>query len=178
VNTFASLVLLDDLSGPYVRFYSIQIEGKDRPEAIDFLERHKKDKGLTKKLQNLLLWLERIAVDYGALPDLFREEDKALALPPSPKGLKKLRGRYFETYIESNNLRLYVIRMNEHVVILLNGGVKTTEKAKDCPIVSPFFRQAQKIGDAIDEAQASREIIYNADKTDIIFDPTFELSIL
>jgi hypothetical protein len=110
----------------------------------------------------------------GAKAEFFRNERQALALPPSNDHRKRL-GRHLNiTYRDQNRLRLYLIRLNEHVVILLNGGEKTSRLPKDCPNVRVHFLRAQQIAMAIDDALNSGFIKYTKDKTDILFDHDFE----
>lgn len=68
----------------------------------------------------------------GAVFDLFRQERLCVALPP--------KGKYLDKAID---LRLYCHWVSRNVVILFNGGVKTANKAQDCPNVSIHFYNAQ-----------------------------------
>ena len=64
----------------------------------------------------------------------------ALALPSKPS--KRIVG--FQVMMDST-LRLYCVKISESVVILCNGGIKTTNKATDCTNVSSNFRLAYLI---------------------------------
>jgi hypothetical protein len=67
--------------------------------------------------------------------------------------------------------------LNEHVVILFNGGIKTTQNAKDCPSVGPYIKQANAIARKIDELIKSGEIQWNKNFTDILFDHKLEIEV-
>lgn len=177
VNKFAKLCPIPQLSGQKARFYSIQIEGKETHEAEDFFERHEGQEHLQEPLNEIWDWIGGIAHDIGALDIMFRHEGKASALPPDNSIRKRWRNRVQVRYQESNRLRLYLIRLNEHVVILLNGGEKTDRDPRKCPNVKQYFIQAQAIAKALDEALDIGDITYNPTKTDIIIQPEFEIQI-
>lgn len=106
---------------------------------------------------------------------MFRHEGKASALPPDNAIRKRWHNRVEVQYQESNSLRLYLIRLNEHIVVLLNGGEKTDRDPKKCPNVKRYFSQAQVVADALDEALNTGNITYNQAKTDIYIQPDFEI---
>lgn len=157
------------------RFYSVQIEGHQTDEVEDFFLRHEQIPRLSEELDEILAWIDGIARSTGALEILFRAERKASALPPDNHQRKRLRSRFQIQYQEANRLRLYLIRLNERVVILLNGGEKTDRDPEKCPNVRHHFRQAQRIAEALDDAISNGDIRYNPTKTDIIVPPNFEL---
>jgi hypothetical protein len=177
VNKFANICAVPQLSGSKTRFYSIHFEGKDTDETEDFFLRHEEAAHLTEEMDEILAWIDGIANDTGALENLFRQERKASALPPENPVRRRQKKRFHIQFQEVNRLRLYLIRLNDAVVILLNGGEKTTRNPEDCPNVRHYFRQAQLIADAIDEALDNKDIIYNERKNDIIIQPEFEIQI-
>jgi hypothetical protein len=108
----------------------------------------------------------------GAELRLFRFEDLAHALPPKVKDAHNLLDIEI---IEHSQLRLYCIRLTNEVVILLNGGVKTTNTAQDCPNVKHHFRFAQAVAKAIDDLMkegvieiVDKEIINLTEEEEII----------
>ncbi len=167
MNTFANLFELKALGGRKTRFYTVQFEDKPDNEFEDFLLRHENQEDLKQQLDELVAWLDEIAARRGALHWLFRHENKAHALPPK----QRLQ------HLEINNLRLYCLRLNDNVVILFNGGFKTADTAQNCPNVRPYFNQANRLSDAIDQCLQSGEIVWSNNKTQLIFDPNFELEI-
>ena len=68
---------------------------------------------------------------------------------------------------KSNNLRLYCHRLNESVVILFSGSLKTAETPQQCPNVKPHFELANKLTLPIDNALKEREIVWINNSTDI-----------
>ncbi|MBK8042869.1 MAG: hypothetical protein IPK21_09490 [Haliscomenobacter sp.] len=179
MNIFVRLVALDDLSGPKVRYYSVQLQRGEEdwgiPEVQDFFERHEKEVHLGESLEEILAWLDAIAWTTGANLEFFRDERSVWALPPE-RGPRNRLGRKLELeFQESNSLRLYLIRLNESIVILLNGGEKTTRQAQECPNVKPYFIEAQKIAKAIDQALIDREIAFDEMQTDLTFDQNLEI---
>lgn len=116
-----------------VAFYTLKGDEATFSETDNFLIRMEKELEYKEQFERLLSWLEIIGNDSrGADADLFRQERICVALPP-PK--KHLASRI--------DLRLYCHRVNEHVVILFNGGIKTANNAQDCPNVSRHFYNAQ-----------------------------------
>lgn len=201
MNTYAKLCALPELSGPKVRYYSVHFDGNDKNEFEDFMLRHENNAQLSEHLDEMLAWVDDIAHNTGAIANFFRPEGRSSALPP--KGLKRKKKeerlsmakepiaeegsgadeknaegkKVSVNYEESNCLRLYLIRLNKNVVILLNGGQKTKNKAQQCPKVRPHFNKAQDIAKALDEALKSKDIKYNNSQTDITYSPDFEFTI-
>lgn len=167
MNTFVKLYELNELSGRKTRFYAIHFEGKLENEFVDFLLRHENLESLKEQLDELLAWLDEIAARRGALDWLFRHENRAHALPPK----QRLQ------HLEVNNLRLYCMRLNDNVVILFNGGLKTADKAQNCPNVRLYFHQANRLAISIDQCLQSGEIGWNTAKTQLIIASNFELEL-
>jgi hypothetical protein len=105
-------------------FYTIQEEGKEYSETDDFFLRFKDKKKYKKDIETIKYWIEKIGKEYGAQERHFRPERKAKAIPiPPPK----------------SKLRLYCYHINEKIVILGNGGVKSSQKVQDSPDAYPHF---------------------------------------
>jgi len=95
------------------------------------------------------------------------------ALPPVGKDRKP---HYIENgKSKNNNLRLYCLRANENVVFLYSGGLKTTQKAQDCPNVKKHFILANQLTKAIDTAIKDSDIVWNEDYTLIECNEDFKL---
>ncbi|MCB9315548.1 MAG: hypothetical protein H6569_05385 [Lewinellaceae bacterium] len=173
---------MPDLSGPQVLYYTVQLQQGEAewraPEAQDFFERHVEIDHLTDMLDEIFVWLDEMAQVSGARTEFFRDESAALALPPEQPERRRLGRRLNVAYQDVNNLRLYLIRLNKNVVILLNGGEKTTRNALDCPNIRPYFVAAQKIAKALDKAMNDGDIQYNHAQTDIEFDQDLEIPVL
>ncbi|MFZ4402037.1 MAG: hypothetical protein ACOYO1_18555 [Bacteroidales bacterium] len=134
-------------------------------------------------MNHIINWMMLLGNEIGALGFYFRNEAETAdtsALPPH--GIDRE-----PTYVEynditgkdentSNDLRLYCLRANNRVVFLFNGDIKTTNNAKDCPNVRSHFKLANTLTKAIDEAFIAKDIQWNHDQTDIIFENNFELN--
>ncbi|MEC3965588.1 hypothetical protein [Flagellimonas halotolerans] len=173
MSSFARLKHIQDYDR--VSYYSICLS--DDPENLDSVEsmyesflrthggKHKK------KVVHIANWLKEIGEKYGAQEHLFRDEQnqgEANGLPP--KGTDRP-----PTYTEDgknipNNLRLYCYRLNEHVVILFSGDIKTAKNAQDCANVKSHFELANQLTKAIDLALKEKEITWIDDFTNIAFD--------
>jgi len=101
---------------------------------------------------------------HGARSRYFRSENEAQALPT------------FEVTNPKGVLRLYCTVLSENVVILFNGGIKTTQKAQDCPNVSAHFRLAIGFSKKLNEAIISKDIVIsNNIKNRLIISEDFEI---
>lgn len=168
---FAFIKRLKEFSFEFVQYYSVQFSENEETEFENFLSRHENNNEVEEDFVNLLSWLEEIGKHRTALHYLFRHEGQlsnTVALPPAKK---------FMGTLEVNNLRLYCMRLNEHVVILYNGGVKTQNRAQDCPNVRKYFDEANRLTSKIDELIREGDIKWNKDHTDITFNPETEISL-
>ncbi len=173
MSNFARLRHIQDYDR--VSYYSVCLG--DDPDTLDeqdslyqsFLKiqggKHKK------KVIHIVNWLKEIGERYGALKHLFRDEQsqgEASGLPP--------QGRHRPpTYTEDgknvpNNLRLYCYILNEYVVILFSGAIKTANYPQDCPNVRPHFEEANRLTRAIDTAIKEKEIRWIDNYEDIDFE--------
>lgn len=110
--------------------YTVKCEDRLLSEANDFFERMEQEKNYKKQLDRLVRLMQNMGnQDMGAKFDLFRHERHCVALPP-PR-------------IQNIDLRLYCHWINDRIVILYNGGIKSKPKAQDCPNVSSHFYNAQ-----------------------------------
>lgn len=142
----------------------------------DFRESHKYV--CIKKLTYVIDWINQIG-DEGATEDWFRQENDAHALPP-PTGIVLRKQQGLVSFLDFDSievvgfdLRLYCLRLNNNVVILSNGGIKTTNQAQDCPNVSRHFRQANILSKKITDAIVNNEI--EVSKDDILYNDDFEI---
>lgn len=174
MNIFAQIVRLSDFQFQKVNYFSVHFEGNEVNEFFDFLNRMEEIDEISDDLSNLLVWIEEIGERYGAIKNrYFRNESitaDVQALPPSHKQME-----LHEIPVE--NLRLYCMVANEHVVFLFNGGIKTTDKAQDCPNVGRYIKQANQIVRKLDELIISKRIAWNEDQTDIEFDENLEIEL-
>ncbi|MCK0137177.1 hypothetical protein [Arenibacter sp. S6351L] len=173
MSSFARLKHIQDYD--QVSYYSVCVG--DDPQTFDdqdsLYESFLKTQGEVnrKKVIHIINWLKEIGERYGAQKHLFRDEQKqgeANALPPEGTNRRP-------TYTEAgknipNNLRLYCYRLNEHVVILFSGAVKTAKYAQDCPNVNPHFAKANRLTKAIDTAIKEKDIRWIDNFSDIAFE--------
>jgi hypothetical protein len=152
VNIFA-LEKFDD-QGSRCTFYTVRWEEAELSETDKFFDKFRKDENLKSQLQELAKFLEIVIGDeQGALKDFFRFENTAQALPPSGKY------KVGEITINYGNfpLRLYCLRISDSLVVLFNGGEKTSENAQGGN-TSMVFREANQFAKRILEALQQKEI--------------------
>ncbi|MCB0745025.1 MAG: hypothetical protein KDC67_14045 [Ignavibacteriae bacterium] len=123
-----------------VNFYSIRYTDNELSESELFFDKILDDENLEEDVEILSKLLDKIG-ENGAEPRHFRhagtKRDKVAALPE---------------YLTSTNLRLYAIRLNKNIVILGNGGLKTTETYNE----DPFLNQCVETLKQIDRFIGSR----------------------
>lgn len=156
-----------------VTYYSVILDDEPDSDAESLFEifiiKHTEEN--MAKLDHILRWIKIIGNSYGAREDIFRPEHLANALPP--KGKDREPSFTEDGVTEANNLRLYCLRVNDNVVFLFNGDIKTADKAQDCKNVEPHFRLANILTKKINELFISKEISWNEDGTDISIDDNF-----
>ena len=136
------------LSFDRVTYYSFKVGDSSETNEISEFEDFKNKFGKTLEFRFIFGKLRAFGRT-GARENYFRFEDKAVALPPygSISELKTLHPEE-ENFVD---LRLYCIRMSDRCVILLNGDIKTTTKALDCPNCRSHFQLANAISRKIDK---------------------------
>lgn len=117
-----------------VTYYSIKQDDDDDSETDKFFNKLENIVEISEELDNIVHWIKSIGNMRGAQIKHFRPENLAVALPP-PRNVKGT---------VANNIRLYCHWVNEGVVILFNGGVKTNIDPVLCKNVKPHFLNAQK----------------------------------
>jgi hypothetical protein len=132
-----------------VRYYTFQIEGHEQNETNKFFSKLEYVEAIADDLYRLNRLIITIGERTGAIIDLFRPEDEAVALPPKPHF--RVRQILQIREIEHNTLRLYCIWISEEIVILANGGIKTSQKTEDSPDLMPHFRFIKSMGKQINK---------------------------
>jgi hypothetical protein len=131
-----------------VGYYTIKGSTMPISEFKDFYKRmSQEDKDQVLKI---IYWLSVIGNEYGAMPDYFRPERNCHAVPPP-----------IEITQQSIAMRLYCYLVDENIVVLFNGGLKTNNNPEKCPNVRQYFKKAQKW------AINTRDLIIQRDKTRI-----------
>lgn len=144
-----------------VTFYTVRWEDTDLSETDKFFAKFKEtEKQAVKELLSLIL--KAIGNEHGALDEFFnRPENGVSGLPP--KG--KIRIGEFKAHFQHFPLRLYALRINdrEDLVVLFNGGLKTSDANRDSPDLNLKFMEANDFGSRIE--QAIREGMIVIDET-------------
>jgi len=110
------------------QFYTIQEDGKGLTETDEFFLRFKNDPSYQKDIETIKYWIQKIGNESGALERHFRPESSANAIP-----------------ISVSKLRLYCYRINDKIVILGNGGIKSSQSVQDSPDCFPHFEAMNSI---------------------------------
>lgn len=162
----------------YVTYYTVRLVGDDEPENLSetdkFYEEYDDPEHANfSEFEVILKVIDAMGYHQkGAEDCLFRFEDAAHALPPK-RGQAR---RVLEIeVIENSELRLYCIRLTNRIVVLLNGGVKTTDGALACSNVKSHFMLAQRVAKSIDGMLSEQsitvrggQIVSNAGEDEII----------
>ncbi len=136
-----------------VTFYTVRFEDETMSETDKFFNRFRDNLDRREQLREMAAFIEEIGNVYGAKIWLFRDESAAEALPPEYRMAIRNGLVQFLDY----DLRLFCIRLNDGVVILLNGGIKTAQKVNDSPDLFPKFRLAQQISRRVTTKIIDRE---------------------
>lgn len=158
MNTFA-LEIFDD-QGKVCTFYTVRWEDAKISETDKFFLKYETDSTLQRPLQELAKFISnKIGDEMGALEDFFRFENAAQALPPS--GTHKVE----DLYINFGNfpLRLYCLRISETLVVLFNGGKKTSDTAQGGK-TSMSFQEANIFAKRILDALREKDIYITNDQ--------------
>lgn len=113
-------------------------------EYEDFLMKFKDNSTLNYDFQRILLALEKI-IDRGALERFFRIEGK-------------MNDRVSALAIDSRKLRLYCLRISDQILIVGNGGVKTTRTYQENEQLSGYVMDLQRFDELLKQAQQNGSI--------------------
>ena len=143
-----------------VSLYSICFNGSDVSEYEDFLMKFKDNSTLNYDFQRILLALEKI-IDRGALERFFRIEGK-------------MNDRVSALAIDSRKLRLYCLRISDQILIVGNGGVKTTRTYQENEQLSGYVMDLQRFDELLKQAQQNGSITIEKNMIVGIDDKVFE----
>lgn len=148
-------------SNDSVSLYSICFDGMDESEFEKFLAKFREESTLNKDFQTILVALAKI-VERGALERFFRMEGK-------------MNDDVCALSLDSHKLRLYCLRISDQILILGNGGVKTTRTYGEDDLLSGYVMDLQKFDKLLKKAQKSGKVIIEKNYITGLEGATFEL---
>lgn len=152
-----------------VSYVTVHIQGKKLNEFEDFYYRMGIDQKDRRQRDEISRFIENIGKMYGARDQYFKREGMAERLPPPTYRFIDSDGVY------DFGLRLYLVRLSDELVVLLNGDRKTAQAIKDCPRCKPHYELANKVSDAI--YYAKRDGLIEIEGRDILTEDGFSLEI-
>lgn len=144
-----------------VSLYSICFNGSDVSEFEDFLMKFKDNSTLNQDFQRIIVALEKI-IERGALERFFRVEGK-------------MKDHVTALSLDSHCLRLYCLRISDEILILGNGGIKTTRTYQEDEELSGYVMDLQKFDELLKQAQKKGSITIEKNIIIGIENKTFEL---
>ncbi len=144
-----------------VGLFSICFDGSELSEFEKFLNEFKDNATYNKDFNVILLALSKI-IDKGALERFFRNEGK---MNDNVKALA----------IDSRKLRLYCLRISDQILILGNGGIKTTRTYEEDSKLSGYVMDLQTFDKVLLSAQKSGKVTIEKNMIIDIQSATFEI---
>lgn len=141
--------------------FSICFDGNEESEFEKFLSEFKDNATYNKDFNIILLALSKI-IDKGALERFFRNEGR-------------MRDNVKALAIDSRKLRLYCLRISDQVLILGNGGVKTTRTYQENEKLSGYVMDLQTFDKVLVKAQKTGKITIEKNMITDIASATFEI---
>lgn len=144
-----------------VTMYTIQFTGEELSEYEKFVQRFKDSAELKHDYQIIIYALSKIA-NNGALERYFRPEskmnDNVCALP-----------------VDSGKLRLYCLRITDKILIIGNGGLKTTQTYEESEELLGYVIDLQKFDSLIKSEVANGSLTISETDIESITDKNFEI---
>ncbi|MCM1041983.1 MAG: hypothetical protein NC396_06110 [Bacteroides sp.] len=149
------LILLDQTENCTV--YSIQFLTDDRHEFKKFVSKFREDAVFDKDFKVIAKFIDQI-LDFGALERYFRPEGK---MKDSVVALPVLRSK----------LRLYCLRLSDRILVLGNGGAKTSRTYDEDDSLKGYVVTLQRFDKLLKDGirEGSVRITENEIQTDKIF---------
>ena len=144
-----------------VGMFSICFDKSKESEFETFLNEVKDNATYNKDFNIILLALSKI-IDKGALERFFRNEGK---MSDNVKALA----------IDSRKLRLYCLRISDKILILGNGGVKTTRTYQENEKLSGYVMDLQTFDKVLLKAQKTGRVTIEKNMIIDIQSATFEI---
>ena len=144
-----------------VTMYTIQFTGEELSEYEKFVQRFKDSAELKRDYQIIIYALSKIA-NNGALERYFRPEgkmyDNVCALP-----------------VDSGKLRLYCLRITDKILIIGNGGLKTTQTYEESEELLGYVMDLQKFDKLIKSEIANGSLTISETDIEGITEKNFEI---
>lgn len=144
-----------------VGLYSICFDGNDLTEYEKFVQKFLNDATLNTDFQKVFRAINRIVAN-GALERYFRPEGK-------------FRDHLAALSIDSKVLRLYCLRMSDQILIVGNGGAKTTRTYEEDVELSGYVMDLQKFDELLAQELTSGKIKIEQNVITGIESASFEL---
>ena len=160
-NTMANVKLKTIEQNDNVGMFSICFEGSEESEFEKFLNEFKDNATYNKDFNVILLALSKI-IDKGALERFFRNEGR-------------MRDNVKALAVDSRKLRLYCLRISDQVLILGNGGAKTTRTYQEDEKLSGYVMDMQTFDRVLVNAQKTGKITIEKNMITDIESATFEI---
>ena len=139
--------------------YTIHFLSEDDTELENFISRFKDNAKYNSDFQSILVFMERI-MSNGALERYFRREgkmtDSVVALP-----------------VLKSKLRLYCLRLSDHILVVGNGGVKDTRTYEENDELQGYVMTLQRFERLLKKEAEKGNV--EISETEIRTDLTFEL---
>ena len=141
--------------------FSICFDGGEESEFEKFLNEFKDNATYNKDFNVILLALSKI-IDKVALERFFRNEGR---MNDNVKALA----------IDARKLRLYCLRISDQILIVGNGGVKTTRTYQEDSKLSGYVMDLQTFDKVLIKAQKSGKVTIEKNMITDIQSATFEI---
>lgn len=142
--------------------FTISFEGDSYTEFQKFIIKGNENAKLQPDLQKILGALQRMLSAVGFLERYFRPEGK-------------MRDRVAALPIQTSKLRLYCLRLSDSVLIVGNGGEKTTKTYEEDAELSGYVINLQKLDELLKSAELKGTIRIEETTIEGIDDKTFEI---
>lgn len=139
--------------------YTIKFLGDEMSEFNKFVAKFREDSRLNADYRAIIRYVEQI-IERGALERYFRNEGK---MRDSVVALPALKSR----------LRLYALRLSDKIIILGNGGVKTTRTYEEDNLLQGYVVTLQKFEELLRSGVKNGSVVITENTIDA--DKTFEL---
>lgn len=133
-------------NGDKTRIYTVHEKGESMSETDKFLYRFKDNPKFKKDIEIIVKWVRKIGSE-GALERFFRPESNGEAIP-----------------VVASDLRLYCYRINNNILVLGNGGIKTSQKVQDSPDAYPHFQIINDLAFAVNLKISQGKVIISENK--------------